>query len=336
MMAAPPEFSLPLDTEPMEARTTDVLPQTGGPWQYEPKWDGFRCLAFKSGEKVRLLAKSGKDLGRYFPEMVAHLKEVKAAEFVLDGELVVLIDGKPEFDALQMRLHPAESRIRKLSLATPAKFTLFDILADETGAVLLDRPLRQRRKSLERIARPMQNDSWLEVSPATTDARAAQAWLDTSGNGATDGVIAKLLDAPYTPGERTMVKVKRIRTADCVVGGFRYRAGTKLVGSLLLGLYDAQGMLDHVGFTSMIAASEAPALTRKLEALKGEGFTGRSPGGPSRWASEKSTEWQPLRPELVVEVKFDHVTNDRFRHGTRFVRWRPDKAPRQCTFEQIR
>ncbi|UXN62683.1 ATP-dependent DNA ligase [Phyllobacterium zundukense] len=318
----------------MEARTSEVLPQAGGPWQYEPKWDGFRCLAFKKGENIRLLAKSGKDLGRYFPEMVAYLKAVRAAEFVIDGELVVMIDGKPEFDALQMRLHPAESRIRKLSLSTPAKFTVFDILADENGASLLDVPLRQRRSLLEQFVQSVQDEDKLVISPATTDRAKAQTWLDASGHGATDGVVAKLLDAPYRPGERTMVKVKRIRTADCVVGGFRYRSGTNLVGSLLLGLYNTNGMLDHVGFTSMISASEAPALTRKLEARKGEGFTGRAPG-PSRWATGKSSQWQPLRPELVVEVKFDHVTNERFRHGTRFVRWRPDKSPQQCTFEQI-
>ncbi|RCW81523.1 ATP-dependent DNA ligase [Phyllobacterium bourgognense] len=334
-MAPAPEFSLPLDTAPMEARTTEVLPAAGGPWQYEPKWDGFRCLAFKKGENIRLFAKSGKDLGRYFPEMVAYLKTARAVEFVIDGELVVIIDGKPEFDALQMRLHPAESRIRKLSLSTPAKFTVFDILADENGAVLLELPLRQRRSLLERFVQSVQDEDKLVISPATTDRAKAQTWLDASGHGATDGVVAKLLDAPYRPGERTMLKVKRIRTADCVVGGFRYRSGTNVVGSLLLGLYNKNGMLDHVGFTSMISASEAPALTPKLEALKGEGFTGRAPGGPSRWATGKSSEWQPLRPELVVEVKFDHVTNDRFRHGTRFVRWRPDKAPRQCTFEQI-
>jgi ATP-dependent DNA ligase len=335
-MAPNPEFPLPLDTEPMEARTTEVLPEAGGPWQYEPKWDGFRCLAFKRGENIRLLAKSGKDLGRYFPEMVAYLRKVRAGEFVIDGELVVIIEGKPEFDALQMRLHPAESRIRKLSLATPAKFTVFDILADENGTVLLDLPLRQRRNLLERFVQTIHDRDKLIISPATTDRVQAQTWLDAPGHGATDGVVAKLLDAPYMPGERTMVKVKHIRTADCVVGGFRYRSGTNLAGSLLLGLYNQDGMLDHVGFTSMISASEAPALTRKLEALKGKGFTGRAPGGPSRWATEKSSEWQPLRPELVVEVKFDHVTNERFRHGTRFVRWRPDKAPRQCTFEQIR
>ncbi|UXN66551.1 ATP-dependent DNA ligase (plasmid) [Phyllobacterium sp. A18/5-2] len=334
-MAAAAEFPLPLDTEPMEARTSEVLPEAGGSWQYEPKWDGFRCLAFKKGQNIRLLAKSGKDLGRYFPEMVSYLKRVKAAEFVIDGELVVIIEGKSEFDALQMRLHPAESRIHKLSLATPAKLTVFDILADRDGTVLLDLPLRQRRRALERIIQSIGDNDRLGISPTTTDPALARTWLEAAGHGATDGVVAKLLDGPYTPGERTMVKVKRIRTADCVIGGFRYRSGTKLAGSLLLGLYNREGTLDHVGFTSMIPASDAAALTRKLEALKGEGFTGRAPGGPSRWETEKSRQWQPLRPELVVEVKFDHVTNDRFRHGTRFVRWRPEKAPRQCTFEQI-
>ncbi|MBS3651184.1 ATP-dependent DNA ligase [Pseudaminobacter sp. 19-2017] len=327
-------FTLPLTLEPMEAKTADKLPE-GGSWQYEPKWDGFRCLAFKEADQVDLRAKSGKPLGRYFPELVDALRALDALRFVVDGEIVIAIDGKVSFDALQMRLHPAESRIRKLAAETPANLILFDMLVDPTGTKLLDRPLEQRRAALESFVASA-GSPWLALSPVTRDARDANAWLSHAGHGATDGVVAKRVDQPYQPGERAMVKVKRLRTADCVVGGFRYLAGERQVGSLLLGLYDKEGKLDHVGFTSTISNDERGELTRRLEALREPpGFTGKAPGGPSRWSTERSGEWEPLRPELVVEVRFDHVTGDRFRHGTKLLRWRPDKAPRQCTFEQI-
>jgi ATP-dependent DNA ligase len=327
---------LPLDTPPMEARSSEQLPESGGPWQYEPKWDGFRCLAFKSGNMVDLRAKSGKPLGRYFPEVIASLREVAAPQFVVDGELVIELDGRLAFDALQMRLHPAESRIRKLAAATPARLVLFDMLVAPGGTVLIDKPLRQRRKALDTFMKKAAMPKRLLLSPRTTDHSKAAQWLTAAGNGGTDGVIAKRLDDRYTPGERTIIKVKRFRTADCVVGGFRYASKSRQVGSLLLGLYDADGKLDHVGFTSTITDADRPALTRKLEKHRAApGFTGKAPGGPSRWSTERSGEWEPLRPKLVVEVRFDHVTGDRFRHGAKLLRWRQDKAARQCTFDQI-
>ena len=328
-------FPLPLDTPPMEAKSADTLPDERGLWQYEPKWDGFRCLAFKQGEAIDLRAKSGKPLGRYFPELVAMLQQLSMPRFVVDGEIVIELDGALSFDALQMRLHPAESRIRKLAVETPAHLILFDMLVDPDGRELLADPLAERRVLLERFVRAARRKD-LVLSSATHSAAEAERWLQDAGHGATDGVVAKLLADPYRPGERAMVKVKRLRTADCVVGGFRYLADRREVGSLLLGLYDPEGKLDHVGFTSTIANDERGALTKRLEALRDPpGFTGKAPGGPSRWSTERSGQWEPLRPELVVEVRFDHVTGDRFRHGTKFLRWRPDKAPRQCTFEQI-
>jgi ATP-dependent DNA ligase len=328
------KFDLPLDTPPMEARTQNAMPAGEG-WQYEPKWDGFRCLAFKAGGAVELRAKSGKPLGRYFPEIVALLAALDAPRFVLDGELVIELDGAIAFDALQMRLHPAESRIRKLALETPARLTLFDMLIDVDGGRVMERALSVRRRALESFAKRYRVRDRLELSRCTRTYEQAAGWLEDLRHG-TDGVIAKRLDEPYAPGERTMVKVKPVRTADCVVGGFRYAANSRLVGSMLLGLYDRAGKLHHVGYTSTIKNAERAALTKKLEALReAPGFTGNAPGGPSRWSTERSGEWEPLRPVLVAEVRFDHVTGGRFRHGTKFVRWRPDKSPRQCTCDQI-
>jgi ATP-dependent DNA ligase len=328
-------FGLPLATPPMEAQTTEVLPPGSG-WQFEPKWDGFRCLAFKAGAKVELRAKSGKPLGRYFPEVVAMLSRLPAERCVIDGELVIEIDGRVSFDALQLRLHPAASRVQKLAHETPARFIVFDLLLDAAGGRVMDLPLHERRAALEAlVAAAGESDARLALSSCTRNRTTAQRWLDNLRHG-TDGVVAKRLDAPYAAGERTMIKVKNLRSADCVVGGFRYGANSRLVGSLLLGLYDAAGRLHHVGFTSTIKGTEKPALTRKLEALREPpGFTGNAPGGPSRWSTARSAEWEPLRPQLVVEVRYDHVSGGRFRHGTRFVRWRPDKSARQCTCEQI-
>lgn len=329
------DFPLPLDTPPMEAKAADALPAADGPWQYEPKWDGFRCLAFRQGDAVDLRAKSGKPLGRYFPELVAMLGGLAPSLFVVDGEIVIETGGAYSFDALQMRLHPAESRIRKLAAETPARLILFDMLVDPDGERLIDHPLSRRREALEAFEKENRRDG-LALSPRTLEVKEAKGWLSKAGHGATDGVVAKLLDDRYRPGERAMVKVKRLRTADCVVGGFRYLAGERLVGSLLLGLYNEDGKLDHVGFTSTIARDDRKALTEKLETLRGApGFTGDAPGGPSRWSTERSGQWEPLRPELVVEVRFDHVTGGRFRHGTKLLRWRPDKAPAQCTFDQL-
>jgi len=317
---------------PMEALLAAELPEGNG-WQFEPKWDGFRCLAQRDGGEVTLTSKSGKPLARYFPEVVDMLSSVKAKRFLLDGELIIPVGDVLSFDALQMRLHPAESRVRKLSKETPAELMVFDLL-ELDGESLTDLPLRQRRKHLENFYRKNAVPG-LELSPMTCDRDVALDWLQRSG-GALDGVIAKRSDQEYRSGERAMIKVKQQRTADCVVGGFRYAEKKKEVGSLLLGLYDDAGLLNHVGFTSAIAAKERPALTRKLEKLiEPPGFTGDAPGGPSRWNTERTTQWQPLKPVLVVEVKYDQVTGRRFRHGTGFVRWRPEKDPRQCTYEQL-
>jgi ATP-dependent DNA ligase len=318
---------------PMEARLVDSLPEGEG-WQYEPKWDGFRCLVFRDGPEVALMSKSGKPLGRYFPEVVETVLDMEADRFVLDGELVIPVDGALSFDALQLRLHPAESRVNRLASETPAQLILFDLLfSKETSYV--DAPLELRRRSLEIIYAAEQHDDLL-LSPCTAELEVARGWLDEVG-AALDGVVAKRLDGKYEPGERAMLKIKAMRTADCVVGGFRYGTNSKEVASLLLGLYDDRGLLHHVGFTSSIPAVEKAALTKRLEALvEAPGFTGDSPGGPSRWSTERTGEWQPLRPELIAEVRYDHVTGRRFRHGTKFLRWRPDKSPEQCRMDQLR
>jgi ATP-dependent DNA ligase len=318
----------------MEAKLVAELPKQPG-WQFEPKWDGFRCLAFRAGDDVELRAKSGKTLSRYFPEMLAMLRSLTPDQFVLDGELAIPIGDTLSFDALQARLHPAESRVRKLATETPSIFVLFDCLMGADGVSMIDAPLTARRIALEKFFASIGDHASLRLTPYTRDYREAQRWLDHAG-GALDGVVAKQVDGPYRQGIRAMLKVKRLRTVDCVVGGFRYQTGSREVGSLLLGLYNQEGKLDHVGFTSAIADADRTALTKRLEALKGEpGFTGDAPGGPSRWSTERSGEWEPLKPKLVVEVRYDHVTGGRFRHGTMLMRWRPDKAPEQCTFEQI-
>jgi ATP-dependent DNA ligase len=324
----------PRDLHTMEARSVDALPEGPG-WQYEPKWDGFRCLAWRDGGAVELLGRSGKDLTRYFPEVAARLAELAPERFILDGELVVPHGKTLSFDSLQMRLHPAESRIKKLARETPATFITFDMLADASGASLIEMPLGERRAALEAFHAAVGEQPGLRLSPYTRDLGTARRWLDLAG-GALDGVVAKRVDGRYEPGERAMLKVKRLRTADCVVGGFRYASNSKQVGSLLLGLYNDAGELDHVGFTSAIPARERAALTRRLQALVAPpGFTGKAPGGPSRWSTERSAEWQPLKPALVVEVRYDQVTGDRFRHGTALLRWRPDKAPEDCRFDQL-
>jgi ATP-dependent DNA ligase len=326
-------LAIPLDIEPMEAKLVDELPE--GDWQYEPKWDGFRCLAFRAGDDVELKAKSGKPLARYFPEVVALLARLPQNCFVLDGELAIVKDGEFSFDALLQRIHPAETRIKLLSSETPAIFILFDILLDESGKSLVEAPLTARRAALETFFASAKRQRALKLSPYTLKLDEAQDWL-AHGGAALDGVVAKRRDGPYLPGERAMLKVKLHHTADCVVGGFRYRAGSRNVGSLLLGLYDENGKLDHVGFTATIANEDRAALTARLDSLiAAPGFTGKAPGGPSRWSTERSEQWQPVKPKLVVEVAYDQVTGNRFRHGTRLLRFRPDKAPRQCTFEQI-
>jgi ATP-dependent DNA ligase len=316
----------------MEAKLVAALPEEPG-WQYEPKWDGYRCLAFRHGSDVEIMSKSGKSLARYFPEVVAMLARLGASDFVIDGELILPVGEVLSFGALQSRLHPAESRIRKLSLETPAQLMAFDCL-QLSGEMLADQPLDTRRAALERLF-AAEDDPALLLSPCTGEAAVASQWLAQSG-GALDGVVAKRRDESYRFGERAMVKIKQHRSADCVVGGFRYDRAGKEVASLLLGLHDDAGLLNHVGFTSGLAAVNKAELTARLEALvEAPGFTGKAPGGPSRWSTDRSADWQPLRTELVVEVLYDQVTDDRFRHGTRLLRWRPDKAPRQCTMEQL-
>jgi len=322
----------------MEAESATSLPDGGG-WQYEPKWDGFRCLAFRDGDDVRLQSKAGKPLGRYFPDVVETLASLGAGRFVLDGEIVIPVDGRLSFDELLLRIHPAASRVRTLVEAHPARLVAFDLLVDERGRSLVDLPLSERRVRLERFTkRFFPSGKRLLLSRATRRLATAREWLAGGGDGDLDGVVAKRTDLPYRSGERDgMLKVKRRRTADCVVGGFRYAAKGGGIGSLLLGLYDTEGRLDHVGFCSSMNAQEKQRLKTKLEPLRRPpGFTGRAPGGPSRWSTERSGEWEPLDPRLVVEVEYDHVSNGRFRHGTKFLRWRPDKAPRQCTMEQLR
>ncbi|MFN4014704.1 MAG: ATP-dependent DNA ligase [Reyranella sp.] len=322
----------------MEARQVDSLPEGKG-WQYEPKWDGFRCLARRNGDAVELLGRSGKSLSRYFPEMAAALTGLKHQRFALDGELVIPVGKSLSFEALQMRLHPAASRIRRLAEETPSVLIAFDLLEDEKGRDLQPQPLSERRATLERFFATLGEAGALRLSPTTTRLADARRWLSRAGGGALDGVVAKRLDEPYKRGERVMLKIKNLRSADCVVGGFRYatarKGGRKEVGSLLLGLYNESGLLDHVGFTSALGSLDRAALTAKLERLKGTGFSGDAPGGPSRWSTERTAEWVALKPKLVVEVQYDHVTGRRFRHGTGFLRWRPDKAPRDCSFDQL-
>jgi len=328
---------IPLDYAPMEADTAKEIP-SGAQWEYEPKWDGFRCLAFRDGDDVRLMSKSGQELERYFPEIVAALKELKAKQFVTDGELIVTQKRTLDFDALLQRIHPAESRIRRLAAETPATYVIFDLLVNERGVDLTSQTLDRRREALEAFAQKiLTGHERIRLSPRTRSFETAKGWFQRMA-GPLDGVIAKRIDRPYDAGERkAMVKIKNLRTADCVVGGFRYASKGKQVGSLLLGLYNKEGLLDHVGFCSAIAAADRPALTRKLEDLiEPPGFTGSKPGGPSRWSTERSTKWEPLAQKLVVEVQYDHFSGHRFRHGTKLLRWRPEKAPKSCTIEQVR
>lgn len=320
----------------MEAEPVEALPQ-GGIWRYEPKWDGFRCVAFRDGSTVELQSKAGQPLGRYFPDVVASLAAIDAKRFVIDGEIVIPVKGALSFDDLLMRIHPAESRVRKLAAEHPALLIAFDMLVDEKGRSLLEEPLTVRREALDAFAETYFTDpDKLRVSPWTEDPKTAQRWLNAAG-GALDGVIAKRADLSYQGGERTgMQKVKRVRTADCVVGGFRRASRGEGVGSLLLGLYNDEGSLDYVGFTSGLTRELRGEFARLLEPLIGpSAFGARAPGGPSRWNRGRSTEWEPVRPVVVVEVAYDQMTNGRFRHGTRFLRLRPDKRPDQCTRDQL-
>jgi ATP-dependent DNA ligase len=323
----------------MEARSVDSLPR-GAEWQYEPKWDGFRCLLTRRDDHLQMQSKSGRDLKRYFPEVAAACMNLAEAQFTLDGELVIPVGDRFSFDDLLQRIHPAVSRIKRLAEETPAVFLAFDLLA--LGANDLARlDLAKRRPALERFAkRFFRRSTIFKLSPASRDYGDAERWLAQAGGGS-DGVIAKRLDLPYQGGNRDgMQKIKRTRSADCVIGGFRYQekrtSGRRLVGSLLLGLYDDAGLLHHVGFSSGLKSKERAALTDKLEAVATDrSFTGSAPGGPSRWSTKRSAEWQAVRPKFVVEVSYDHFSGGRFRHGTTILRWRPDKRPCRCTMEQL-
>jgi ATP-dependent DNA ligase len=320
---------------PMEARSVEEIP-AGTDWQYEPKWDGFRCIAFRDGQQVYLQSKNGQPLARYFPDVADAVAALPAKQFVLDGELAVPVNGALSFDELQLRLHPAASRVQKLAKAHPATYIIFDILA-EHDRLYLKTPLHERRQLLEDFARSnFTSAKNVRLSPATTDLHIATQWFKKTG-GDLDGIIAKRLDAAYASGERTAaVKIKQIRSADCVVGGFRYATGARIIGSLLLGLYGDDDLLHHVGFTSAFTREQRRELTKKFEALrKPPGFTGNAPGGPSRWSTERTGEWEPVAPKIVVEVAYDHFTGGRFRHGTKILRWRSDKDPRQCTMDQV-
>jgi ATP-dependent DNA ligase len=322
---------------PMEALSVDEIP-TGTEWQYEPKWDGFRCIVFRDDDEIELQSKSGQLLTRYFPELVEACRSARSKTFVLDGEIVVPLDGTFSFDALLQRIHPAHSRIKKLAVETPALLIVFDLLVGADGGTWIDRPLLERRRELEMFSsKYLRGIPAIRLSPATTKLKDAKSWLARTG-ATLDGIIGKRRDLAYRAGDRSgMQKIKNYRSADCVVGGFRYNEGKPFVGSLLLGLYDKNGLLHHVGFTSTIKREDKPALTKKLEKLiEPPGFTGSAPGGPSRWSTKRSSAWKPLRSELVVEVCYDHFAGDRFRHGTRLMRWRPDKSPRQCTLEQVK
>jgi ATP-dependent DNA ligase len=317
----------------METRSAPRIPQ-GEEWIYEPKWDGFRCLAFRDDNDVELQSKSGETLTRYFPEIVAALENSGRRKYVSDGELLIPSGEGADFDALLQRIHPAASRVRLLARETPAVYVTFDLLVEDRSA-LYERALRERRERLEAfVARYFAKSETVRLSPATSDLALAQQWLAGS-LARLDGVIAKR-DVPYAFGSRDAAfKIKRSYTADCVVGGFRVKAdGT--IASLLLGLYDDDVKLHHIGFVGSMSAAErqrAGALLRPI--VEPPGFTGASPGGPSRWRRAENAEWFPVRPEIVVEVAFDHVTARRFRHAARLLRWRPDKPPRQCTMDQL-
>jgi len=323
---------------PMEMRSTDKIPDGPG-WQYEPKWDGFRCIAHRDGGDVTLTSKAGQPLARYFPEVVEALRALGPQRFVLDGELVVPLAGALSFDALQQRIHPAASRVAMLAKSTPALFLAFDLLHLERHGYL-DEPLEVRRPQLESFAAHFPAGGLLRLSPATTTRETVDRWFDQVG-GALDGVVAKKLGVPYASGRRdAAVKIKKMRTADCVIGGFRYAKDSRTrLGSLLLGLFDQDGLLDYIGFCSAFSNPQREALIAKLTRDIGEpGFTGGAPdSAPSRWSrgEDRDRSYVKLRGSFVLEVEFDQVTSGRIRHGTRPLRWRSDKPATSCTIDQL-
>jgi ATP-dependent DNA ligase len=319
----------------MEATRLEAIPP-GDQWLFEPKWDGFRAMVFRDGGQVVVQSKKGQPLERYFPELVDAFLKLKAKRFVLDGEIVIPVGGRLSFDDLLLRIHPAESRVRKLAEESPANYFAFDLLYAK-GKDITGLPIEKRRDRLEEFFDSVPRGSLINLSPATTDRRIARHWFEKFGAAGLDGIMAKRLGEPYHSGDRDgMVKVKHLKTADCVVGGYRYGEGTKTAGSLLLGLYDDDGRLVHIGHTSSMARADRRDLTKQLESLRDDNpFQGRVPGGPNRWAGGKSSEWEPVRPELVCEVEYDYFSQGRFRHGSKFLRWRPDKDPHSCTMDQV-
>lgn len=323
----------------MLARLTAEIPAGPG-WSYEPKWDGFRCIVYHDGERPPYLqSRDSRPLGRYFPELEEGIAAALAGPLVLDGEIVIMGANGLQFETLQLRLHPAESRVRRLAAETPASFVAFDILC-EGGEDLRSRPFAERRRRLESVLAGAAAPVFL--TPLTTDPAIARDWFERFEGAGFDGVIAKPGEAPYQPGVRAMAKVKHLRTADCVIGGFRWNRGETgtSVGSLLLGLYDDAGVFHFVGHTSSFKAAEKRELAGLLAPYKTDDETvsfggGRAPGGPSRWNQDRDTAWERLRPELVCEVTFDYLQGARFRHAATFRCWRTDKPPRQCTFAQL-
>ena len=332
--------------KPMLAKLSRELPPADG-MLYEPKWDGFRCIVFRDGDEVELGSRNEKPLTRYFPELPPALKANLPERCVVDGEIVIAGEHGLDFEALLQRIHPAVSRINLLARTTPAAFVAFDLLAlGDTD--LRPLPFAERRAALEQALAGAQPP--VHLTPATADPVLAAEWFDRFEGAGLDGVVAKPLSLPYREDERVMLKVKHARTADCVVGGFRVHKDGEGVGSLLLGLYDDEGTLHHVGVASSFTAARRKALVDELApyrdgALEGHPWaawaeaqaatTGRMPGGQSRWNAGRNMEWEPVRPELVAEVAFDHLQGDRFRHATQFVRWRPERLARSCTYSQL-
>jgi ATP-dependent DNA ligase len=328
----------------MLAKLARELPQDDGLF-YEPKWDGFRCIVFRDGDDVELGSRNEKPLTRYFPELVEALARELPNRIVLDGEIVIASPRGLDFDALSQRIHPAEKRIRQLAESTPASFVAFDLLALGDSS-LLDTPYATRRAELEKALR--KSHPPVHLTPATTDPKVASEWFSQFEGAGLDGVVVKQGDLRYQPDKRVMVKVKHQRTADCVVAGFRTHKDGAGVGSLLLGLYDPDGTLHHVGVASGFSVARRGELVAELEPYRKDAAkdhpwagwadaqaAGRAPGGTNRWNAGKDMTWEPLRPEAVVEVSYDHLQQDRFRHATSFVRWRPDREPASCTYAQL-
>ena len=317
---------------PMLAKLARELPRADD-LVYEPKWDGFRCIVFRDGDEVELGSRNERPLTRYFPELIEPLQAALPERSIVDGEVVIATEHGLDFDALQQRIHPAASRVRMLADKTPASVVLFDLLALDADD-LRERPLEERRAGLMRA---IASSRTVGVTPQTTDPDEATTWFTRYEGAGLDGVVAKDPAGTYRPGERRWVKVKHLRTVDCVVGGYRIAKDGRGIGSLLLGLYDSDGALHHVGHTSSFDAAERRALLEQLQPLVGgDSFgNGRTPGGPSRWQRSADSAWTSVRPELVCEVSFDHLQSGRFRHASRFLRWRPDKDPRSCDFDQL-